>query len=300
MMCLILSSAHGQDVKKVTKEKMALNVSLHGGYRCTNAQWSIAGDLNGQGPNILSELQWKDVGGPYINLGMTWNFWKQLELSATFSETFITSGTATDTDFTGDNRTYPSYHAMLSSNDGSATATASAIGYKFNLHENFSITPSIGYGRNSQSLFLMDKYASANSVPLNSCYKMIWKGPYIGLSPSITFSKRLQMLATATYHQVQYEAVANWNVIEAFQHPVSFRHRAKGFGMETEIKLHIRLKSFFSLAAVFDYTYWKTGYGVDELFLSTGETQKTRFNGVLRNQFSAGVGVHFSFGTNSH
>jgi hypothetical protein len=277
---------------------MALNTSFHSGYRWTNVQWSIAGDLNGKAPNILSELQWKNTGGPYINFGLAWNFWKQLELHATFTETFIISGTATDTDFTGDNRTYPSYNSELNSNDGSLMATGSAIAYKFSLHDNFSVTPSIGYGRNSQSLHLTDKYPSANSVQLNSSYKMIWNGPCVGVSPSITFSKKLQMLATAIYHQVQYNASANWNLIEAFQHPVSFRHRAKGFGVETEIKLHIRLRPFLSLAAVFDYAHWETGYGIDELFLSTGEIQKTRFNGAFRNQFGAGLGIHYLLHTN--
>lgn len=258
-----------------------LGLELHTGYQRENFNWSIAGNLQGKDPNIFSELAWKDLESASSALDVNWNVWNRFVLQGGFSRAFILSGRVTDTDFGGDNRTSPTFYAVLKSNRGNTGKWSGGLGYNITHHEKYRIIPYAGYAIHRQSLFLHD------DADLNSTYNTIWKGPYARLEATLFLTKKIYAQSLLAYYQVNYEAKANWNLVESFQHPVSFKHRAKGYGLEGELRFGVRLGATFSVCAIVNTFRWSTGAGTDTLYLQTGEILKTKLNHADR----AGSGI---------
>jgi hypothetical protein len=79
---------------------------------------------------------------------------------------------------------------------------------------------------------------------------------------------------------VSYRATADWNLIADFDHPVSFRHRADGFGVEGELGVGYRIGRRMEILAVLNGFGWETGTGIDELYHSSSPSQQTQLNEV--------------------
>ncbi len=90
---------------------------------------------------------------------------------------------------------------------------------------------------------------------------------------------------------MNYSASADWNLVDAFQHPVSFRQHAKGFDIKTTLTSIFRLNRFLSLSVGVDYSHAETGSGIDELFLDSGEVETTWFNGAFKHVKTVTVGI---------
>src|ERR1700754_1332656 len=106
-----------------------LQISAGTGYQREDFHWSIAGDINGENPNVYSELKWKAIAGPHYNLALQWNIWNSFLLLGNYSKSSITSGTSNDTDYSGDNRTAPVYNQDFNSNKGRTSAWSAGVGY---------------------------------------------------------------------------------------------------------------------------------------------------------------------------
>ena len=102
---------------------------------------------------------------------------------------------------------------------------------------------------------------------------------------------RFNIYTVFNYHQVNYNAAANWNLIDEFKHPVSFRHIAKGFGLTADFNLLHQTKKYVSPFMNFGFCYWSTGEGIDELYYNDGRIAKTRLNDVSRNGHNLGLGL---------
>jgi hypothetical protein len=97
------------------------------------------------------------------------------------------------------------------------------------------------------------------------------------------------------YRQMSYYAEANWNLVNEFQHPVSFDHTANAFGISVNaaIKYRVTKRSLCTLSAGRDY--FATGNGKDTLYYKNGDVSVTKLNGVRRDQTVASVGLQFMF-----
>ncbi|MBN2487167.1 MAG: hypothetical protein JXB34_14430 [Bacteroidales bacterium] len=259
-----------------------------------NFRWSVAGNLNGNSPNVFSELIWTNLVPAGLEFPIEWNFHRRFYLKCNTQAAFFTTGTATDTDYEGDNRTDTVFHTHADANKGSLLAFSPSVGIRFKLSKTLSIAPSAGFGINNQNLFLLDNGKTPVTKNLASTYKAYWYGPFISLETGLTFSKILTLSVTVGYHQVNYRAKANWNLIENFQHPLSFRHTAKGFGLENSVSLcysKSKLRPYLKIG----HMYWSTGNGTDELYLATGEVKKTRLNDVTYWGFNIAGAINFFF-----
>lgn len=271
--------------EKIFGQHAATSLVLNTGYQRENFNWSIAGNLQGKDPNILSELVWKDLESISSGLEVNLNVWKRLVLHAGFSHSFIVSGKVTDTDYGEDNRTSPTFSAALKSNRGSTGKWCGGLGYSFTDDEKYTLIPYAGYAVHRQSLFLQD------DADLNSTYRTVWKGPFARLEATLFLTKRIYAQSLLAYYQVNYQAEANWNLVESFQHPVSFAHRAKGYGLEGEVTLGMTLGARFSLCAMANIFRWSTGAGTDTLYLRTGEIVKTKLNSADRTGSAVKLGL---------
>lgn len=96
------------------------------------------------------------------------------------------------------------------------------------------------------------------------------------------------------YRQVNYRAEGDWNLIQTFSHPMSFRRRAEGYGLEGRLGIKYGLGRVV-LLLVGDYAGWTTGKGVDELYLVSGQTSQTQLNEVVLHELGVKAGVRLGW-----
>ncbi|MBO9204785.1 MULTISPECIES: hypothetical protein [Niastella] len=255
-----------------------LQLSITSGYRQNNLQWSIAGNANGQQPNVLSALQWEQVGGPVTGMQVQVKLFNHWKLEGDYERTFFLSGKASDTDYGGNDRTNIVYAAQFQAGKGGSNYWQVGLANQIPVTSKFAITPSAGYGVFHQTFYLTGNTASISD--LNSTYKTKWTGPYAQLLCSLALTKKVFVNAGLRYSQVQYRASANWNLIREFSHPESFRHTANGYGINTPIAVLYHVSAIHSIGLTGCYSRWQTGRGIDELYLVTGGSEKTQLNEV--------------------
>lgn len=272
----------------------AWTVRSWAGYGGQDFRWSIAGNSAGQNPNIYSELKWKGLKGPTIGTSVKYGIWKRWALMGEYNQLFIRSGSVSDIDYQENNRQDASYHGYFSSDQGSGATWSGLIGYQVVKKKDWRLLMAIGYGGSRQSMFLLDNDLALGGI-LNSTYKAYWNGPASQIIASFQLLKKLSVEGSGTYYQVNYHSQADWNLIQTFRQPDSYNDKAKGFGVQTSVSLKYRWSHLFSLIASGQYAYWRTGTGIDELFLTTGETDNTQLNGVSTSEMECRVGVELTF-----
>lgn len=267
-----------------------LVVNIAGGFGQEKLDWTIAGNLQGKNPNILSELKWKDVRGPHFHIDVILRVKRRFLISGSSDYQKTTSGTVTDTDYQGDNRTNQSFFILVDADRGYTSNITGQVGYDLMLRKGFSLQPWIGYTRDQMLLYLFDDQ-SFGDQKLNSTYENYWKGMLLGLSAHLKIFNRFSAAITFQYRQLRYDATANWNLIAEFEHPKSFTHYAKGFGITNTAKLDYQLSRTLSVFFQGKYAFLETGKGVDTVFFTSGQTEKTQLNGVQRKNFGVTVGI---------
>jgi hypothetical protein len=276
-------------------DRPPLCVRVSTGYQQENLHWSIAGNSAGQDPNIYSELKWRHVSGPLLRVAADWNpraNWNhggRWNVFADGSRVFTRSGKVSDTDYGGDNRTNAVYQQSFDSQQGYSYAVAAGVGYRVLDGSLFRLTPYIGYGVSGQSFSILDPGGIYSF--LNSHYITQWKGPILKVDVEGRLAGRWEWEAEVVYHQVNYSAKADWNLISSFSHPVSFRHAADGYGVDAEAAVRYRAGRRVVLRVGGGYFNWQTGKGTDALYLSAGGTDKTQMNGVGRDGWKGEAGV---------
>lgn len=266
-----------------------LQLSLSSGYQHENFHWSIAGNANGQDPNIYSELKWKNVSGTAYNASIQYNVWNKIILYGSYNRVSVKSGSVSDVDYSKDNRNGPVYDENFSDNKGSTLTWMAGAGYKLFNNKLFCLTPYIGYTRNIQNLYIVDE--TGQFPTLNSSYQAYWKGCFIKVISSIKIWRSLKASVNITYNQANYNSRGDWNLIEQFKHPISYTQIADGYGINAGAQLSYHIIRQLSIFAEFNYFDWETGNGTDTLYLTTGENDKTQFNAAFRNGYQASGGL---------
>ena len=285
------------------------------GHRYDRLNWNIAGNLNGENPNILSELEWTDIeilqlqfSGwlvlheriPFLN--------KETFLQADLSIGTINSGKVRDSDYSADNRNDEWSRSISAADKGYVFDLSGAVGpiYSFDTFATFSITPLLGYGFNLQNLAMTDgvqTIATAGITPdigpfdgnLNNSYVTYWYGPWIGLNVEGKISKKIKLATGVEYHWVEYFAQADWNLRNDFDHPVSFEHETTGDGVVCKLDVQYEIDKKWSLQVGGNWQHWGTVAGSVRTFMADGSVNKTRLNEVNWNSYALTVGFKYSF-----
>ena len=270
--------------------------AISGGYQTADLRWSIAGNGSGQSPDILSEVKWRSLSGPLAEARIRLNLSRRLFVGGEVSKCSIKTGHATDTDYADDDRRSPTYHAQLDADDGKLSAFRLYGGYHFLKGPDVSMAIFAGYTENKEFLFLLDHAANVSGQKnLRSTYNTSWEGIAGGLYCLYRVSSWLELSGELQYSQLHYNASADWNLIDAFQHPVSFKQRARGFDVKTSLTCAFRLKPYLSLFMSGAYKHAETGTGMDELFLDSGTVQTTQFNGAFTQAKKITIGTLIQF-----
>ncbi len=298
MRCLLIkvlllcccSRLQAQDSSNIVK------VDVSGGYQVTDLRWSIAGKANERMINVLSEVKWQSLRGPAGSGKIRLQPIRRVFVGAEVSKCFIHAGNATDTDYGENDRKLPTYHAQLDSDEGTISAFQVFGGYNILQSKKVQIAIFAGYEEQKAFLFLLNRAEEMTGQKNLRCtYEATWKGILGSFNVLYRVNSWLEINGEWKYSQLNYYAVADWNLIDAFQHPVSFKQRAKGFAVSMSLSGVFNLNRHLSLFVLGAYQRAATGTGTDELFLESGTVQTSRFNGVLMHCSNLSVGARFQW-----
>ncbi|MGD9211175.1 MAG: hypothetical protein PVI90_10385 [Desulfobacteraceae bacterium] len=294
-----------------TLQNINLNFTLNSGYRIDQLDWSIAGNLGNDYRNVLSELIWKDLEIFQIQFSNRTIIKDSIHFRANVTEGWIHSGSNKDTDYNGNDRTNPWSQTQNTSDDGSVLDFSFGLGYLFKFfNSRIHLTPLIGFSHHRQYLSITDGYQTISEpiwdkqifpAPLgpfsglNSSYKTNWLGPWLGADIAYNLTTSAQLIFTIEYHWVDYDAEANWNLIERFEHPVSFEHNASGNGIILKANWCSHLRHNWHLNLELGYQSWQTASGVDRTYFSDGSIVETHLNKVTWESSSVGLGIAYQF-----
>lgn len=294
-------------VKDPAKDKEPKTIEIETGYRYRQDRfdWNIAGDLQGNNPNVLSELTWKDLLIHEAHLGLRANLKKSFVLKGFINYGVIVSGDNRDSDYSADNRKMEFSRSINETDDGHTLDGQLGAGYRFRpISESISVIPLAGYSYHRQYLTMTDGNQTitwAGGPPLgpfeglDSSYDAEWQGPWVGIEMILETERFIKTLppisfyAAWEYHWADYYAEANWNLRDDFKHPKSFEHEADGIGMVASLGVCIYLGDRWSVTLGYETEEWSTERGVDRVFLENNTVIETRLNEV---NWSSDV-IHF-------
>ena len=293
--------------KKKKTNPLETDFTLSIGYRADDLDWNIAGDINGNNPNVLSELTWDDVVSYQLKLQGSVVWPNIIALKGYANYGWVFEGDNQDSDYLGDNRTFEFSRSINRTDDNDVWDASLAVGYPFRFGQTIigTITPLLGYSYHEQNLNITDgnqTIPDLGSFPgLDSTYDAEWHGPWIGFdlrfkTREITiFAHRFDTYFTYEYHWADYDAEANWNLRDDFAHPKSFEHDADGSGWRIGAGFNVWLHRYWSLNFNYDYQDWSTDGGTDKVFFPDGSTAKTKLNEVNWTSYALSLGVSLRF-----
>ncbi|MGS2741716.1 hypothetical protein [Sinomicrobium sp. M5D2P17] len=262
-------------------------------YRQEDLRWSIAGDVNGQNPNILSELIWKRLQGPQVGLMIQKNISRRFSVQADMSYMGVTTGRVTDTDYRRDDRQDISFDENLRSDRGYSLSFDARLQYLVYIHPKVSILPFLGFTNKYQHVFMLD-----NEIPLikgsvlKSTYTPHWYGGTAG-GVFVFNAGKARISLEVSGDLVKYSAKANWNLRSELAHPVSFKHSATGKGVNAQLFVAYPLCENIYITLNADISHAETGNGTDKTFYESGKKVYTRLNSVVNKSYGLGFGLKF-------
>lgn len=254
--------------------------------------WNIADiSLNEQAPNILSELIWDDLVIDKVTLNHKLlpiqGKLKDMHLEAEMSFGLVNEGWVSDADYDGDNRT-EEYSRSISKPSGSKILSISnAIGYRWNLSHQLSLTPLLGYSYHAQRFYITEGrqvISTSDRTPdpgiihgLNSYYDAFWYGPWLGMEISFQH-KRHRLTARGQTGETRYHAEANWNLRDDLAHPKSFEHDANARNHSGVISYSYQATQRFAVMLSYCSERWRTDAGRDRIYFEDGSISTTQLN----------------------
>ncbi len=302
----VLAVVLGCGVSGVTMADSGLSTALQLGYRADSLDWTIAGDINGQNPNILSELQWTDLQIAQAKLDVD-VYLADFYFRGGIAYGEIGRGDNQDSDYVFDDRN--GEFSRSNNTAGGEVADASVgLGYRFDTTSRSSkfngyFMPMIGYSIHTQDLQMTDGVQTvvSNVTPplgsfagLDSSYDTEWEGAWVGLIFGEEGSKNdLAIELSIIYYDVDYQAEADWNLRTDFAHPKSYEHLSTGHGITLSLDGRAPVggsKQWFWVFGI-DYGRWQTRAGLDYTYFSDGSTGLTRVNKVNWESAAINLGL---------
>lgn len=290
---------------------LEVETGIGAGYRHDKLNWSIAGNLAGNDPNVLSELKWK-----VESLALNSDIWVKsngrtlsnstrenapqissrfvLHLQGGYGQ--INNGENRDSDYVEDNRTDEYSRSENAADDGYLYDITGTLGWELSrtisTDHLFTITPTIGYSYNVQHLTMTDGVQVIASNPdnlgpipgLDSRYETEWYGPLVGVK--LQYDKRnsqteqlFSLWFESYYHWIEYQAEGQWNLRTDLAQNPSFFHQATGTGWDIFCGWNYALSTRGSLNAELQYSYRRVDEdGLAISYSTAGTSSATHFN----------------------
>lgn len=252
-------------------------------------RWSIAGNEQGLNPDILSELRFSKLKRTGLRFEGNYQLSPRMALNASAGRQYGFAGQVTDIDYAGNNRSLPvALHKFRSSRNNTAD-------YQLQYHcgilrkQSLSVTAIAGYFIYKATYQTQD-WSRSNIAGI---YNAQWRGPLLGMALRIALPQNWALQAGINGQNHAYKASANWIYRTDFSHPLSFTHRANGWGVDGSLGLNYQLSPRFDLQLSSFLQQWKTGHGSDRLYMADGRQVSTRMNESVKTQ--GGIGLQGTF-----
>ena len=286
--------------------------TLSGGIRLDSLDWSIAGTISGDSPNILSELTWSDVESYQLSLSQRSYYKRNFYVRVGINYAWIQDGTVRDSDYAEDNRGTEWSRSISESSGDKIWGTSWGVGYAFHSRrKRLSIAPIFGLSYRAQHLRISNgiQYIAEDneiagtpdigplSSQLNSTYQTRWISSWLGCDLRYRFQDRapryspIELGLALEYHWADYYAQGDWNLREDLAHPKSFQHDTLGQGISLTGECLLELADHWSLALTMNYQRWSTEPGTAYFFLQNGDITETRLNEVNWESTSLMIGL---------
>lgn len=252
----------------------SLRMTIYQKIETSNFNWNIAGNMLGEKPNILSELNFKNLLSLGTGIGLSYKPYKVLELSASYAFLRNLSGKGTDIDYQEDNRTGQTSLLYFESENGWYSQLNLSVLYLFFKDTKFNL----GAGINVFVYRRKFGLHSTEDSDLTSYYKYRTDGFGLKIKKDYQISPIFSLQGDFIMNRVYYNSYGNWNLINNFEHPKSFTHLSKGINIGYSLRFSTKIKNQFSIFFVYDYLTEKTSDGVDTLFLKNGSRPTTKLN----------------------
>lgn len=239
------------------------------GWRQDQLDWNIAAPDND--PNILSELEWKDIRMWQISGKFASSFlcdW-YLKLRGDYAKVY--DGKNIDSDYAGNNRTQLFLRSENNASKGEAFDFSIGIGYPLNYWgDTFCIIPLIGYAHYEQHFTLHDGFQTVNLINglvgpfpgLDSHYHSRWMSAWFGLDLSIPFACDDGLLfATGEIYTSSFKGSGRWNLRRDLVG--DFEHNCNGWGFLLLGGGEYRIWNNLFLGAQITYIWMKATNGTD-------------------------------------
>lgn len=254
-----------------------------------NGQWSIAGNINGENPNILSEVIFENSFSIGSDVEFAFKANKYLELSVSYADLRTLSGQGTDTDYDSDNRSDPTFELPFENRNGYINRIVAALKYDLLVAKQKIVT--IGF----KTFIYRQKFgiSSRDNANLNSFYLYRSRGIGLSLERKISLVKKASIQPGISLYLSSFNSYGRWNLRTSLNPDKSFIHRSKGIAFNLWLRSTYRVTSKHSLHLTCGNRFEKTYVGSDYLLYSNGGITHTQFNGSLLR--SAYIKLGFSY-----
>ncbi|TKC08734.1 hypothetical protein [Pedobacter frigoris] len=285
LMC-VTSAAFSQQQK--------FTVSLNTGLFREDFNWSIAGNMDGKNPNVLSELIWKNLEGIQYNINSSYFLSSKIALNASFTYGRISEGKVNDSDYLEDNRKQSVFDESFLSNKGYHQSANFNVLMKRDLTRKIAVTALFGYDNLVQKLYLLEDPNHPTDENLNSYYKNSWDGLQIGFDVRYSIGK-VSFSGEARAGYYKYNAIANWNLVPNFKKPISFEHKANAYKYGGSLHVSYLITRQLEINSGLDCTYGASLAGRDYAYFTDERTATTKFNGAELKSSFVELGLSFNF-----
>ena len=276
-----------------------IRLSLDTGYSQGEFQWTIAGNENGNSPNILSDLDWQNMRIVPIGIKTEVDLWGNWKLRGAASYGRVISGKSRDSDYDGNNRS-GEFSRSYADADGSHTVdVALELGYTFHLHQQLTLTPWLGGSYHQQFLgmtngvsVLDDEGPTGKFSGLDSSYDAKWLGGSLGLDMGWSLTANTRILLGARYELLQYEGKGDWNLRDDIRY---FDHKADGYAFGLKAGVEWDFTPSWTLGVLLDWATMRTSAGVDRSYFTDGTTESIKFNGARWEAGGIRAGLTYRF-----
>ncbi|WP_316792420.1 hypothetical protein [Pedobacter frigoris] len=275
-------------------QEQKFTVSLNTGLFREDFNWSIAGNMEGKNPNVLSELIWRNLEGIQYNINSSYFLSSKIAVNANFTYGRISKGRVNDSDYLEDNRKQSVFDESFLSNKGYHQNANFNLLIKRDLTRKIALSALIGYDNLVQKLYLLEDPDYPTDENLNSYYKNSWNGLQVGFDLKYSIGK-FSALGKARAGYYKYYANANWNLVPNFNKPISFEQKANAYKYGGSLHVSYLIIKQLEINSGLSFTYGASLAGKDYAYFTDNSIATTKFNGAeLKSSFlELGLSLNF-------
>lgn len=265
----------------VTPLSSETTMDLRAGYRKDELKWNISG--GDFGPNVLSELKWKDIRMAQVSGEFTHTFIPGFFIDLEGDYAYAFHGKNEDSDFLGNDRTGEFLRSISKSNGSYAYDISAGLGYKLSffsecfLCDSIVFSPKIGYAFQEQLLRMRKGSLELNLVSdetgsfggLNSSYRARWFGPWIGFDASYAIGYDVKLFGSFQYHMARFQGRGHWNLRSDFAD--DFRHCGYAHGFLGRLGLEYKVCPCIYIGALGTVQSLQVRHGREKEFVAGSE-----------------------------